>query len=401
MIEVAHDTTSGSPRQLWLLRAACFTQFFAFGIVFAYGTVWMRKQGMGEFVIGQVQAVAAMLLLLSGLACGVLADLTGRPHFILTVGCVLLSVSLFYLAHCRQPVQFFIYAVIAGVSTPMVLNMLPLLAVSIVEGDAAGRKYGAYRVFGSLGYTLSTLLLPLFIKDIGRLIQIAAFVLLAVPLPILSLRYRPRPRHTRVRIRGGLRNGELLVFVGAVFFYGLASPAIFRFTPTYALRLGAGTLFIGVLAAILGIVSLVGLPMCGRIADRFGLRVLLILVFVAQPLRVLLLSFVNQYEYLLLPQLLHTLTFCGLEIGGLLFVTRLAGRSGRGMAVSIYMGAIVLARAIAAPMAGYLAEEFGYPLMYRASAGAALIGLIIFLFVTAGREKASCAHRGVARESVS
>ena len=52
-------------------------------------------------------------------------------------------------------------------------------------------------------------------------------------------------------------------------------------------------------------------------------------------------------------------------------------------------------------MAGYLAEEFGYPLMYRASAGAALIGLIIFLFVTAGREKASCAHRGVARESVS
>ena len=381
---------SHSCAQLWLLRATCFIQFFSVGILWAYQTVWMKERGMGEFFIGQVQALSTVLTLIGGFAYGYLADVTGRPVRIMVAGCVLTSASLVYFARCVEPVDFVIYSVIAGLSMPMMQNMLPLLAVSVLEGGGAGRKYGAYRVFGSIGYSISTLVLPRVIGDIGYLLRMSAVVLLLAPLPALLVRSTPPARvdHPHSRIGSVLRNRELVGFFVAVFFFGLAAPAIFRFTPIYARQLGADQAFIGLLGAALGLVSIVALPMSGWAVDRYGPRLLLLLALVAQPVRVLCLSFVTRHDLILLPRLLHIFTFAGLEVAAMLYVTRLAGPQSRGTALAIYAGSHVLARAFASVAAGYLAEEFSYTVMYRASAVAATIGLVIFVALSlAGRTR--------------
>jgi PPP family 3-phenylpropionic acid transporter len=348
----------------------------------------MKDQGMGEFFIGQARAITTVLTLLSGLAYGYLADVTGRPDRLLLVGSVLGGLMLAYFARCSTAQHFIIYAVLAGMSIPLMHNMLPLLAVSVVEGSGgAGRKYGTYRIFGSLGYSLTTLLLPLFVRHIPWLLSIGAVLVLLSAFPVLAVHPSRRVEHTHGRIRPVLRNPELMAFYAAVFFFALSAPAIFQFTPTYARALGAGDRFIGLLAAMLGLVSLAGLPLSGWLADRYGPRVLLIFPLLAQPIRVLCLSWITSYEYLLLPRLLHTITFSGLEVGAVLYVTRLAGPQSRGTALSMYAAANVLARTVASPAAGYLAQEVGYPVMYRASAAAAGIGLAIFLVLAfAGRK---------------
>jgi PPP family 3-phenylpropionic acid transporter len=377
-----------SRQQLWLLRGACFAQYSGIALLWAYQTVWMKDQGMGEFFIGRVSALTTVLTLVCGLAYGYIADATGRPNRMVLVGSVVCSFTMAYFARCSTAGQFVIYAVLAGVGMPLMLNMLSLLAVSVVEGSgSAGRRYGTYRLFGSLGYGLSAIILPAFVPRIPSMLYIGAALVLVPILPVLAIRPSPRVDHTHGRIRPVLRNRELMAFYVAVFFFALAAPAIFQFTPIYARRLGAGDRFIGLLAAMLGLVSIVGLPLSGWLADRYGPRVLLIFPLLAQPARALWFSFVGSYGYLLLPQLLHTITFAGMEVGAVLYVTRLAGRQSRGTALSMYAASQVLARAIASPIAGYLAQEVGYPAMYRISAAVGALGLVIFLTLAAAGRK--------------
>jgi PPP family 3-phenylpropionic acid transporter len=387
MIEPQPIERGVPPRQLWLLRATCFAQYAGIGVLWAYQTVWMKDQGMGEFFIGQVNALSTVLTLVCGLAYGYLADHTGRPDRLVLIGSVLAGLTMAYFAHCSDASHFVIFAVLAGVGMPLMLNLLAVLALSVVEGSgSAGRKYGTYRVFGSLGYSLSTLILPAFNLSIPRMLNIGAGLLLVSIVPLLAIRPAPRVEHTHGRLWPVLRNRELMAFFVAVFFFALAAPAIFQFTPTYAREQGAGDRFIGLLAATLGLVSIVGLPLAGWLADRYGPRVLLIFPLLAQPARALWLSWITRYEYLLLPQLLHTITFAGLEVGASLYVTRLAGRQSRGTALAMYVASQVLARAVASPVAGYLAQEAGYPTMYRISAAAGALGLVIFVALSlAGR----------------
>ena len=100
-------------------------------------------------------------------------------------------------------------------------------------------------------------------RHIPRLLSIGAVLALLSVLPVFGLRPSRRTEHTHGRIRRVLRNPELMAFYVAVFFFSLSAPAIFQFTPTYARALGAGDRFLGLLAAMLGLVSLAGLP-----ADR-------------------------------------------------------------------------------------------------------------------------------------
>lgn len=390
---------STPPQQLWLLRATCFAQYAGIGLIWAYQTVWMKDQGMGEFFIGQISALATVLTLLCGLTYGYLADHTGRPDRLVLVGTVLCSLTLVYFARCRTAGDFVVYAVMVGVSMPLMLNMLTVLAMSAFgAGGGTGRKYGTYRVFGSLGYSLSTLVLPSFVPRIPGMLHIGAGLLLLSIVPLLAIRPAPRVEHTHGRLRPVLRNGELMGFYVAVFFCALAAPAIFQFTPTYARELGAGDRFIGVMAGMLGLVSIVGLPLSGWLADRYGPRVLIVFPLLAQPLRAFSLSFVTSYEYILLPRLLHTITFAGLEVGAMLYVTRLAGPQSRGTALAMYMASGVLARALASPVAGYLAQEAGYPAMFRISAAAGALGLVIFLAVVVA-ERRSTRHGDAAASS--
>jgi len=368
-------------RQLWFLRISCFVQFFALGLLFSYQTVWMKEHGLGEFEIGRLLALSTGLVLVTGLVCGLLADVTGRPDRIAILGCAVCGLAIRYLTVCRGPAQFLVYAVLIGISRPMVWNMMPLMAVAAVEGGGAGRRYGLYRMFGSAGYAISTMILPWLIADMEYLLLIAAGSMLLAPMPLLYLRMAPPPRKAHGRMAAVLSKPQLLAFYVAAFFFALAGPAIYSFTTVYARELGAGTAFLGALTGSMGLISVAALPVAGWAADRFGTRRLILLALLAQPVRVLCLSFIHSYPLLLLPQVFHVFTFAGLEVAAVLFVTRLAGAANRGTAMSVYTSARVLAGIVASPMAGYVAERYGYPAMYRTSGALALIGFVAFAAV--------------------
>ena len=384
-------------RRLWFLRAAIFCQLCGIGVSFAFATVWMKDQGLGEFLIGKVAAVSTGLVLVAGIGWGVLADRTGRPGLIAVGGSIAMAAAMLVLAYSSRPAQFFAYAVVRGISYPMVWNMMPLLAVSAMRDGSVGRSYGLYRIFGSLGYIVATLVLPRLVPGIQSLLVIAAGVLVLGALPLVPCcRRLHRTRHHE-SVASLLRNRELLALFGAVFFFAFAGPALYAFMPIYARQLGADNRFIGLLLSANGFIALVALPVSGLIVDRFGPRRMLWLALLAQPIRVVALSFITRYEWLLAPQLLHFFTWAGFEVAAVLFITRLAGPGRSATALSVYTGIQVLGGTLGVTAAGYLAERLGYVVMFRASALAAGVGLLVFTAVLLGparRRMGTCPPEG-------
>jgi len=373
--------TDEKTRRLWWLRGACFLQLVAMGTIFSFETVWMREHGLGETLIGVLLAVATALVLVAGIGWGLLADRTGRPAWIVAGGCLSMAGALFLLAHCREPAHFAAYAVLRGISYPMIWNIMPLLALSVLAGRAAGRGYGSYRIFGSMGYILATLVLPRLLPDIGTLLMLAAGAMLLAYLPLRAGRFPVQRRREHGGWRELLTNHELLGLFAAAFFFAMANPAIYAFLPVYARRLGADVKFIGLLLAFNGIIGLVAMPVCGRIVDRFGPRRMLWLAFLAQPLRLAVYSLVSDYRWLIAPQALHFFTWAGLEVSAVLFITRLAGEGRSATAMSGYMGMHVLGSIVGVSLTGLVAENLGYGVMFRGSALCSTLGLLVFTVV--------------------
>lgn len=375
------EGADGRARRLWWLRGACFLQLIAMGTIFSFETVWMREHGLGETLIGVLLSVATALVLIAGIGWGILADRTGRPAWIAAGGCVSMAGALFLLAHCREPSHFAAYAVLRGISYPMVWNIMPLLAVSVLAGSSAGRGYGSYRIFGSMGYILATLVLPRLLPDIGTLLVLAAGAMLLAYLPLRAGRFPVQQRHQHDGWRELVTNHEMLGLFAAAFFFAMANPAIYAFLPVYARGLGADVRFIGLLLACNGLIGLVAMPVCGRIVDRFGPRRMLWLAFLAQPLRLASYSLVSDHRWLIAPQALHFFTWAGLEVSAVLFITRLAGEGRSATAMSGYMGMHVLGGMVGVSLAGLVAENLSYAVMFRGSALCATIGLLVFTVV--------------------
>ena len=163
---------------VWKLRAACFFQVFGCGILWSFSSIWMKEHEIGETLIGLISSTHIATGFAFGLLWGRLSDRTGRPDRIVMIGSVGVCLGMALLAFCRTPMHFFSWAILIGVFLPMILTQMPLLAVSAIDASESGKGYASYRIFGSIGNVLGTLIMPRIMSDIYALIFVASIFFL-------------------------------------------------------------------------------------------------------------------------------------------------------------------------------------------------------------------------------
>jgi MFS family permease len=156
--------------------------------------------------------------------------------------------------------------------------------------------------------------------------------------------------------------------------------------PAYAQTVGAGAFTIGLLIAVYDFAELFAKPAAGFLADRQGMKPVLLaglVVFILGSLSFLLLD----------PRLLLVVRFVqGVGAAALSTVSiSLVARyftSGRGRALGVY-NAIKGAGYVIAPAAGgFLAQRFGFWMIFVVSAGIAATALLLSLFLPTERDGA-------------
>ena len=377
--EASSSTQGGNA--LWWLRSVSFLQMLGVGLVLAYGGVWMKERGLNEAYIGQLSSLSTLLGFFAGFGWAILADRKQWTQQILFGGLLGAAACTAYLTTCSTATDFLIYALLRPLASGMVLSLLQLLAVSVLANHGAqGLGYASYRIFGSMGYIVGTLLIPQLTNDLVRLLLIGAAVTAVAALPLWRLRAPIRSQRHYVSPKLVLKNRALVPLFASLFLFAMASPAYLQFAPIYARELGASTEFIGLFCSMTGFVAVIGLPLTGRLVDRYGTRRLIWLALLTQPLRVAGYGLVGgEYWLLVVPQLMHAFTWAGLEIAGVLYVTRQALPGNQATALALYTGAQTMGVFLGASLSGHLAQHASYPLMYLVMAAIASLAIVVFI----------------------
>jgi len=366
---------------MWALRCAMFLILLGCGIVWTYAGIWMKQQGAGETFIGLLIGAGSALSAAAGLFWGWLADRTAGATPVAAAGCLLTAVALLVLAVSHSAAGFCLYQMLVSTGMAATLSIMPVLALALIGEERPGSGYANFRIFGSLGYIVGLFVLASLVRDLAHVL-LASSVLLAsaiAPLMLANVETRGHVRH--YGISALVRRPGLPGMLAAVFFYAMGVPAVFTFLALYAHRIGMDNAAVGRLMGMCGVVALPGLPLMGLAADRLGARLVLGAGFVALPVRILLQAAASGPTGLFAAQLLHLLTWAGPEVTAYTFVTRLAGRRDRAVAVSGLVTARTLGQLAGNPLCGWLAERAGYRTMFAVMAAVSFFGFLLFILL--------------------
>ena len=363
----------------WILRIACLLQIASIGILYTFEAVRMKDLGIGETTIGLILAISNGGFILSSIFWGRLADDKHWYKLIAVWGSLTFSALLIYFSVCSSVWQFLVYAIVKGIVAPMVIGVMPALAVGALGAKRRGRDFGVYRSFGSLGFLLGSITLPIIFDDIaiiargGSVLILFAFILLW-RLPEPKLKHVPE-----VPLRIPELNSIIKLFLISLFFVSLADPAVQGFFSAYGRHLGASTRLIGLLSGFMAVTALIFLPLMGKWSDRVNPSFIISIAFLAQPLRVYITSLIGQAELLWIPLLFHGVCWGGTEVAAIVFLSSLAKDGQKATVLSFYMATRMLGHLVGSGLTGYLAETYGYVPMFHLMAAVALFGASIYI----------------------
>jgi PPP family 3-phenylpropionic acid transporter len=269
--------------------------------------------------------------------------------------------------------------------------VIPLMEASLAHqlnlaaGGAAGR-YGRTRVWGSIGFICAVLLFGALLQALG----IAAWpwtVLVLWLLLAASLWHLPRlndPVHhdaAPVGTLAVLRRPEVAWFFAGVFLTVLAHVSLYAFFSLFAASFGMSESQIGLLWSVGVLVEIGFFWTQGHWFARLTMHNWLVLAAGVAALRfAAMAAFGNWMVVLVLTQTTHAITFGAQHAACITLVSRyFPGRlRGRGQALYTTLG-YGLSGVLGGVAGGALIERWGYPAVFWASSGSALLSALCLL----------------------
>lgn len=364
-----------------------YTLYFgAVGILLPFLPAYLESLALSVTQVGLLLSLSPLLALVAPHLWGHLADRTGRPHRVLGLvvlgACAGFSPLLFVDRFPTLVATLTLYAFFASSITPLV-DSLALQHVA-----HAGGSYAHLRLFGSLGFVLSSSLFGLAVDSVGRATVLAPFVLLAAlalwSLTLLEGPSAPSPQD--VHPLAGfqlLTHPELRWFLAGTALHWIACAPYHGTFSIFVVSLGLPPSVTGVSAALGVTAELAVMLLYPRVASRIAPRHLLALAFAVSALRWGGLSLATSPTVIAALSLLHGMTFGAFYVASIAFMTRRVPphlrASGQGLfaAVTFGLGGLV---GYATAGAGY--DWLGGHRLFAVAAGLELLAALLVLRIS-------------------
>ena len=389
-----------SPFQKAALVVCMFLITSTFGFLQPFVPLYMQASGLTLRDVGIVLAISTGLALLLQPILGRLSDRIDARRPIMVCAAIAAGCAFLGYRSASSLLGFVLLSAI-GTNGTIYLNAAGGVLVGRMAAGSgqSGAIYAKYRVWGSVGYIfvslfsgwlvsthqkpnepLSRNLLDLAFTYGPLLFFAIAFVALFVPdlkretLLAATANNATELEETAFRLTPNLR-----YFLSAYFFYIFALYGASAYIAPYIKALGGdlrmitGTFAAGVVCEVLVMTRV------GRITDKWGRRPALAITFLLLPVRLLLYTLVQTPLQLLFVQLLHGVNFGIMGTIAVVFVNDTASERHRGMAQARLAAVQGLANAFGPVTGGYLATQFGIPIMFALMAGVGLVRTLIFL----------------------
>ncbi|WP_224361983.1 MFS transporter [Hyalangium versicolor] len=335
--------------------------FGSVGITLPFLPAYLRSLALSTTQVGVLLALSPLASLVAPPLWGHLADRTGRLSRVLTVIALgtalcfapLLSVDTFP----ALLVTLAAYACFASSVTPMVDSL------ALIHVARTGGSYAHLRLFGSLGFILSSTSFGLLAQRVDRSAIVVAVAFLTA-LSVWSLLLNSQtPRGVTPHPLAGLRllreHKDLRWLLAATCLHWIACAPYNGMLAIHILALGLPPSVVGLSAGLGVAAEVAAMFLYPRFAERIAPRHLLCIAFVLSALRWGGMALVSSPIPLVALNLLHAATFGIFYVSAVAFVARRVPEhlraSGQGLytAVTIGIGGLI----------GYTSVGAGYSLL--------------------------------------
>jgi MFS transporter, PPP family, 3-phenylpropionic acid transporter len=307
------------PLPYWRLSAYYFFYFAFVGAFSPYFGLYLSSIGFSAADIGIVMSLMQVMRIIAPGMWGWLADRIGaRTPIIRAAGAASLAGFM----------VFFTTEQFAGVFIAMALMSffwsasLPLVeALTLEHLKARVARYGAIRVWGSIGFVVTVLALGEMLDRTGMGAVLWACSLILGGICLCGLGLTEAPVHAEraaatQTLRDILRSRPVEGLFGAAFFMSCAHGALYVF---YSIHLDAHGYSKSVIGGLwtLGVLAEIGVFLCMPwLLRRFSLRTMLLTALTAAVLRFQVIGWaVDSILLLVAAQVLHGLTFGAFHAG--------------------------------------------------------------------------------------
>ena len=364
-----------------------FFYYGALGVFVPYWTVYLKEEGgFSAAEIGELMAVFMLTKMMSPFLWGWLTDLAGSRMKMVRLACLLTIpfCATVYVSdsYWRMMLAIFTFSFFWNASMPQ------FEALTLNHLGKESSRYSQIRLWGSIGFVVLTLLVPVLIEKSGpgRIVDaiLVTFVLLWVVAWFVPDKASVEKEESQRTLWSVVKQPAVWVFLLACMLQTASHGAYYNFFSIYLDDHGYSRLFTGWMWA-LGVTSEVVLFIfLHRLIPVVGASRLFIIALLLTVVRWFMLGgLVDSVAALILGQVLHAATF------GLFHATAIhlihhyfTGRlQGRGQALYVVLNA-GLGGAIGGLLSGYAWDGIGSEMTFYVSAViAAVAGLLSWLFV--------------------
>jgi PPP family 3-phenylpropionic acid transporter len=364
-----------------------FCWFAALGFYMPYIGLYYRAAGLDLAQIGLLIALPGLLQIIATPLWGLIADglQIHRVLLPLAVAGTLLPVLL-----TGQTGSFELLLALVAILALFTAPVSPLAdsATLALLGDQRSR-YGALRVWGAVGWGLSTVAAGILVQRLGLTIVFPSYVLIGALAMVVAI-FLPRASLPQVDLRSAaktmVRDIRWARFLACIFLIGCCNAIVNGFLSLYLQDLGAGGEQIGLAIAIATISELPVLVFAPLVLRRWGAHPLLICAGLLYALRTAIYVIAPTLGWALAAQVLHGPCFAALWAGGVDEAHRLAPKGMEVTAQSLFGTMFFgVATAIASVIAGWIYRDLGSNVLFSIGSLAALLGALGML---AGRRTA-------------
>ena len=382
-----HEASAPTRRQLVPFAALSATYFAHIGFFNPYLPLWLKHLGLPIVVISLLASVQSFTRVFAPYAWGALSDHTGDRVRLLRLAAAAALVCSLGLWWNGGPWWVAAVLLLMFTHTSSMMSLTEAAMAHLVAGDWG--RYGRVRLWGSVGFMATVLCAGAWFERFGMghfpgwtLLTLASVVACTWWLP--DAREKPSPGHARgAPVLPVLRQPAVRWFFASLFFHVMAHFAIYGFFSLSLDARGYGKGTIGALWAVSVLVEVGWFFGQGRWLPLLPMTRWLVVCGLATVVRMAVTGSAAQWlPALVFAQALHALSFASHHTACIAMITRhFPGRlRGRGQALFTITG-YGLGGVIGVVGGGALVARFGYPALFAAAAGQALLATVCALRV--------------------
>lgn len=373
--------TSSSPRAFTALRGLYFFYFAAFGIVNTFLNVYYRSIGLSGTQIGWINTLAPLVGIFSGALWGMLNDRFGRVRLLLLVAAVGSAINLMGISAVRTFVWILPLAGAYSLfSNPLTL-LLDTLNLSMLGGDQ--ERYGRQRLWGSLGFIVSTTLAGFILERIGLHWMFSGYTIMILVFCGALVFLPGQPVRMTDSIWGGLsklvRRPGWLLFMVSVGVLWVAVAGYYNFLSIHLTGMGATESLIGTAWSLAAVTEVPVMYFSAPLLKHLGARRMLVIAFVLYAVRLLLYGLMPSPGWALPIALMHGLTFGFFWVACVTQINALAPDELKATSQGLLSAVTNLATVVGSPINGALFDAVGGGALFRGLSVVCLAALGLYL----------------------